>query len=107
MAISGRVPLLLLLGLVPVVLRPAMGTTWLWLLVVVVAVGLDWLAAPRPEALRLERRPLSSVRTGYPTTTTLVATNAGRRTLRGVVRDAWQPTRRRHRQPAPGPADGR
>ncbi len=92
MAISGRVPLLLLLGLVPVVLRPVMGTTWLWLLVVVVVVGLDWLAAPSPDALRLERRPLSSVRTGYPTTTTLVATNGGRRSLRGVVRDAWQPT---------------
>ncbi len=107
MAISGRVPLLLLLGLVPVVLRPAMGTTWLWLLVVVVVVGLDWLAAPRPDALRLERRPLSSVRTGYPTTTTLVATNAGRasparRGARCLAADG-----RGTRKPPPGPASGR
>jgi uncharacterized protein (DUF58 family) len=91
-AISGRVPLLLLLGLVPVVLRPTMGTTWLWFLVVLVTVGLDWLLAPRPDALGLQRRPLTTVRMGYPTATTLVADNPGPRTLNGVVRDAWQPT---------------
>jgi uncharacterized protein (DUF58 family) len=92
MAISGRVPLLLLLGLVPVVLRPTMGTMWLWVLVVVATVGLDWLLAPRPDGLDLERRPIAPVRTGSPTSTTLVAGNPGPRTLSGVVRDAWQPT---------------
>ncbi len=92
MAISGRVPLLLLLGVVAVLLRPQMSTTWLWLLVVVVAVVVDWALAPRPDSVALARRPLSSVRTGYPTSTVLVAGNAGRRALHGLIRDAWQPT---------------
>ncbi|MEO5853365.1 MAG: DUF58 domain-containing protein [Nocardioides sp.] len=92
MTISGRVCLLLLLGLVPVVLRPTMGTMWLWVLVVLVTVLLDWLLAPRPEALTVERRPLESVRTGSPTSTTLIAANPTGRRLRGVLRDAWQPT---------------
>ncbi|MGI8644852.1 MAG: DUF58 domain-containing protein [Nocardioides sp.] len=92
MAISGRVPLLLLLGLLPVVLRPTMGTMWLWFLVVVLTTAVDWLLAPRPDALTLARRPMSSVRMGYPSSTTLVTENPSRRTVRGVVRDAWQPT---------------
>ena len=41
MAITGRVPLLLLLGVVAVVLRPAVSTMWLWVLVVLLLVGLD------------------------------------------------------------------
>jgi hypothetical protein len=49
MVISGRVPLLLLLGLLPVVLRPAMGTVWLWvtyaLLVLVAPFAVVALAA--------------------------------------------------------------
>ena len=92
MAISGRVPLLLLAGIVPVLLRPAMSTMWLWLLLVVLATLADWLAAPRPESARLSRLPLESVRMGHPTSTTLVVEAAGRRRLRGVVRDAWQPS---------------
>ncbi|HWO51428.1 MAG TPA: hypothetical protein VNN23_07520 [Ornithinibacter sp.] len=51
MAISGRVPLLVLLGLVPVVLRPTFGTMWLWLLAVALVVAVDFLLAPRPEVL--------------------------------------------------------
>jgi uncharacterized protein (DUF58 family) len=101
MAISGRVPLLLLLGVVGVLLRPQMSTVWLWLLVVLVVVLVDWALAPRPESVTLERRPLASVRTGYPTSTILVAANSGRRRVHGVARDAWQPTagasRNRHR----------
>ncbi len=92
MAISGRVPLLLLLGLVPVVLRPSTGTVWLWLLLVLLLVGLDLLLAPRPGTLTLERRPTPSTRTGNPAETVLLVGNAGSRVARGVVRDAWQPS---------------
>jgi uncharacterized protein (DUF58 family) len=92
MSISGRVPLLLLLGLVPVVLRPAMSTVWLWCLVVAALALLDWLLAPRPERLVLERLAVGTVRLGYPTSTTLVVDNPTDRTLTGVLRDAWQPT---------------
>jgi uncharacterized protein (DUF58 family) len=92
MAISGRVPLLLLLGLVPVVLRPSLSTVWLWLLLVLLLVLADWALAPRPSGLNGSRSPTEAVRTGHPTQTTLHVTNASRRRIRGLLRDAWQPT---------------
>jgi uncharacterized protein (DUF58 family) len=92
MALSGRVPLLLLIGLLPVVLRPTMGTVWLWVLAVVVLTLVDWLLAPRPAGLSLTRRPLATVRLGRPTETVLVAVNGSSHRLRARVRDAWQPT---------------
>ena len=58
-SISGRVPLLLLLGAAAVVLRPEMSTMWLWVLAVALLVGLDLLLAPPPAALALERAPAS------------------------------------------------
>jgi uncharacterized protein (DUF58 family) len=92
MALSGRVPLLLLLGLLPVALRPTLSTVWLWLLVVVVLTLVDWALASRPDGLSLARRPLGTVRLGQPTESVLVATNGSRRPMRALVRDAWQPT---------------
>ncbi len=92
MVISGRVPLLLLLGLAPVVLRPAMSTVWLWVLVVLVLSLLDWLLAPLPAALSFVRRPVGTVRMGYPTETLLLVSNTSGRRVRALVRDAWQPT---------------
>jgi uncharacterized protein (DUF58 family) len=92
MAISGRVPLLVLLGLVPVVLRPSFGTMWLWLLAVTLVVLADWLLAPRPESLEITRRPTEPVRMTYPTSSTLLVVNPSSRTVAGVLRDAWQPT---------------
>jgi uncharacterized protein (DUF58 family) len=91
-SISGRVPLLLLLGVGAILLRPEMSTMWLWVLAVLLLVGVDLLLAPAPSALALERPPVGSVRLGDPTATSLVATNGSRRRLYGVVRDAWQPT---------------
>jgi uncharacterized protein (DUF58 family) len=92
MVVSGRVPLLLLLGLVPVVLRPGQSTVWLWVLLVTVLVLADWYAAPRPSALELTRPPVGTVRLGHPTETALVTTNTGRRGVHALLRDAWQPT---------------
>ncbi|HET8959825.1 DUF58 domain-containing protein [Nocardioides sp.] len=92
MALSGRLPLLLLLGLVPVVLRPSMGTVWLWVLLVVVLTLVDWALAPRPARLSLARRPLGTVRLGQPAEAVLVAANHSPRRMRALVRDAWQPT---------------
>jgi len=101
MAITGRFVLLLLLGLVPVVLRPDLDTVWLWLPVVLAVGFADWLLAPRPTALNFERPPTAQVRQGEPTTTTLVTTNVTRRRVVARVRDAWQPragaTDNRHR----------
>ena len=92
MAISGRVPLLLLLGLLPVVLRPALSTVWLWVLAVTLVTLVDWAVAPRPTNVSIVRRPVGTVRLGQPTDTVLVASNDGGRRLRGLLRDSWQPT---------------
>ncbi len=92
MAISGRVALLLLIGLVPVVLRPAGSTVWLWLLLVALAGLVDWWRAPSVARVGLERVPTSPVRLGDPTSTEVVARHRGGRPLRLLVRDAWQPS---------------
>jgi uncharacterized protein (DUF58 family) len=107
MAISGRVPLLVLLGLVPVVLRPVMSTVWLWMLVVLLLSAADWLLAPRPTALSFVRQPLGPVRLGAPSETTVMVTNDSKRRVRALLRDAWQPTagasdNRRRLRLAPG-----
>src|SRR5690606_15039966 len=92
MALTGRVPLLVLLGLVPVVLRPSDGTVWLWLLAVLLLVAVDWLLAPRPAGLEVSRRPPGTVRLGDAAESVLVVHNAGSRAIRTVIRDAWQPS---------------
>jgi uncharacterized protein (DUF58 family) len=101
MVITGRVPLLLLLGLLPVVARPAIGTVWLWLLVVAVLVVADLLLAPRPASLTVTRDPVGVVRLGHPAASVLRVANPGNRRVRALVRDAWQPsagaTGNRHR----------
>jgi len=92
MAVTGRVPLLLLLGVVAVVLRPGTSTVWLWVLAVGLLVGADILLAPSPSRLVLERPPVGTVRLGEPVETRLIATNQARRRVRGLLRDAWQPS---------------
>src|SRR4051794_2695682 len=92
MSISGRVPLLLLLGVGAILLRPEMSTMWLWVLAVLLLICVDLLLAPPPGALALERPSVGSVRLGDPTATTLLATSSSSRRLHGIVRDAWQPT---------------
>ncbi len=92
MAISGRVPFLILLGMIPVVLRPVMSTVWLWLLVVALLCLADWLLAPRPTVLSFVRSPLGSVRLGQPAGTTVTVSNESERRVLATIRDAWQPT---------------
>jgi uncharacterized protein (DUF58 family) len=101
MAITGRVPLLLVLGLAAVVLRPSGSTVWLWLLAVVVLASLDLLLAPSLRDVTVERLPPGRVRAGHEGSSTLAVENAGRRPAALLVRDAWQPSagasRNRHR----------
>ncbi|HEU5039096.1 MAG TPA: DUF58 domain-containing protein [Nocardioides sp.] len=92
MAISGRVPLLLLLGVVAVVLRPSQGTVWLWVLAVALLVGVDLLLAPSPTVLSMTRPAVGTVRLGHPCETRLLVVNESRRRVRGLLRDAWQPS---------------
>ena len=92
MVISGRVPLLLLLGVGAVVLRPSASTLLLWLLAVLVLVGIDLVLTPRPGAVSLTRRGPGTVRLGDPASSVLVAANGSSRSLRLQIRDAWQPS---------------
>jgi uncharacterized protein (DUF58 family) len=95
-AITGRVPLLLLLGLVAVLLRPGASTVLLWLLVVAVLVGADLLIAPSPRSVTVERVPPGRVRVGHDAESVLVLGNPGGRPATLLVRDAWQPSAGAH-----------
>jgi uncharacterized protein (DUF58 family) len=92
MALTGRAPLLLLLGLVPVVLRPAASTVWIWLGLVTLMLVLDWAMAVRPSKVTMVRGRSEQVRLGEPATTTITAENTAGRRVVALVRDAWQPT---------------
>jgi uncharacterized protein (DUF58 family) len=96
MTITSRVPVLLLLGLVAVVLRPAMSTTWLWVLTVLALAGLDLALAASPGVVRLDRLPTGRVRVGSDTVSTLAIENTGKDRVSLLVRDAWQPTAGAH-----------
>ena len=106
MALTGRTVLLVLLGAVPLVIWPGRAVQLGWLALVAVAVVVDLLLAGSPRELRLERSGPPSVRAGEPVDATLVVTNTGRRRVRGLLRDAWQPSAgavsSRHRVDVPG-----
>ncbi|WP_337063162.1 DUF58 domain-containing protein [Kineococcus sp. G2] len=92
MALTGRAPLLVLVGLVAVALRPGWGVFWAWLAVCAVLIGLDAALAASPRSLSVQRAPLAAVRLGEPRTAELLVANTGGRRVRGVLRDAWQPS---------------
>lgn len=92
MVLTWRVPVLVLLGLPLVLLRPSAGTAWTWLALTVLLVALDVVLAPSPTTLDVVRRGSARVRVGERTSTTLVVSSTGRRTFRGALRDAWQPS---------------
>jgi len=92
MVITWRVPVLVLLGIGVVLLRPQGSTVLFWLALVVVLVLADLLLAPSTRLLSVVRRATGPVRQGQPTTTVLAVHNTGTRAIRGAVRDAWQPS---------------
>jgi len=92
MVITWRVPVLVLVGIGVVLLRPQGSTVLFWLALVVVLVLADLLLAPSTRLLSVVRRATGPVRQGQPTTTVLAVHNTGTRAIRGAVRDAWQPS---------------
>lgn len=92
MALTGRAALLMLLGAVPVALAPGWATLLGWLAVLTAAVLLDLALAGSPRALQVQRDPVPPVRLGEPVQAGLVLANPGRRAVRGLLRDAWQPS---------------
>ncbi len=97
MTVSGWFVALVAVGVVPVVmLGSATGEPGLvlgaWLLFVVAIGVLDILLAASPRILVLARSIPARTRLGETVTSQLFLANPGRRTLRGIVRDAWQPS---------------
>lgn len=97
MALTGRFVLLVALGVVPVVLlgsttAAAFGVLGGWLLLVMLLGGVDLALAASPRRLAVSRVLPARVRLGEAVTSELYLTNEGPRRLRGVVRDAWQPS---------------
>ena len=97
MYLTGRAPLLLALGALPLVLLSTAGVAaWavlaLWLLLWVLLVTIDVALTPSASALSVHRVLAERVRLGERVTEELWLTNPGRRTVRALVRDAWQPT---------------
>jgi uncharacterized protein (DUF58 family) len=92
MTLTGRVPLLLLLGIAALAVRPAAGTAAWWVIAVLILVVLDALLAARPASLSLTRRAAGQVRLGESSSSVLTVVNPGSRRVRGLLRDAWQPS---------------
>src|ERR1019366_5945455 len=80
-ALTGRAPALLLLGMIAVVLQPTMATVWIWWLVTACAIGLDLLLAPSPGKLVISRDRVHQVRLGVSGSTTLWLTHPTPRRL--------------------------
>ncbi|WP_210506711.1 DUF58 domain-containing protein [Naasia sp. SYSU D00057] len=97
MAVTGRFVLLVLAGVVPVLLlslaTEAGGWALLgWLLLAVVLGVADLAAAASPRSVLLARDVPARIRLGETARARLFVTNTGSRTLRALVRDAWQPS---------------
>ncbi|NIH85346.1 DUF58 domain-containing protein [Amycolatopsis granulosa] len=93
MAITGKVGLLALVGVVPVAMGlPSWTGVLLVLGVLAVAVAVDVLLAAPVRGLTFARSGPAVVRLGETAEVTLWVTNPGKRPLRGVLRDAWPPS---------------
>ncbi|MEO6201294.1 MAG: DUF58 domain-containing protein, partial [Cryobacterium sp.] len=97
MAITGRFVALCALGVVPIVLLgrsvpAAFGVLALWVVAVLFLGIVDLLLAASPRRIALERDLPGRVRLGETVESRLYLTNTGTRMLRGVARDAWQPS---------------
>jgi uncharacterized protein (DUF58 family) len=92
MALTGRAALVALIATLAVLL---LRTTAGLLLVdglILVAIAADLLLAASIGQLRLDRSGDTRILLGQQGTVSLTIRNAGRRRLRGVVRDGWQPS---------------
>ncbi|MET0843933.1 MAG: DUF58 domain-containing protein [Mycetocola sp.] len=97
MTVSGRFVALVAFGIVPVIsIGTATGEPGLvlgcWLLFAIALGILDLVLAASPRVLVPSRSLPARTRLGETVESELYLANPGTRTLRGVVRDAWQPS---------------
>ncbi|MGQ0632018.1 MAG: DUF58 domain-containing protein [Sporichthyaceae bacterium] len=96
MALTGRAALAALGGAALVL---GVGSAWaVWAVnaVLLAAIGIDLIRAGKVADLHIERTLAPSVRLGETTGETLRVVNTGQRRVRGVLRDAWQPSAGAH-----------
>jgi uncharacterized protein (DUF58 family) len=92
MALSGWFVLLLAFGIVPVVATGDPIVLAGWVVFVALLGALDLLLAGSARAVIVSRDLPARVRLGETVRASIILTNPGRRTIRGIVRDAWQPS---------------
>lgn len=92
MAVSGWFVVLLAVGTVPVVVLGGWPGVLLWIALILTVVVIDLLVAGSPRKLQYAREVPARVRLGESVAADLFVTNIGRRTVHGVLRDAWQPS---------------
>lgn len=92
MFITGWTVLLSALGAIPATWIQERTFAWVWVLGVMVLALLDAVLALRPTDVGVRRETMRAVRLTESTTARVLVTNLGRRKLRGIIRDAWQPS---------------
>jgi uncharacterized protein (DUF58 family) len=92
MALTGRAPLLALLGLLPVAVLPSGWTVLALLLVLALLAAVDVALAAPVSSLQLSRSGATGCRLGTQAEVHLSVVNAGTRPMRGLLRDAWVPS---------------
>ncbi|HEU4666705.1 MAG TPA: DUF58 domain-containing protein [Arthrobacter sp.] len=92
MAVSGRFVLLVLLGVVPVLVLPGWGAVLLVAAALGALAAVDLLLAGSLRPVHVLRSEPGNVTLHAEVDAVLRVQNDGRRRLRGVLRDAWQPS---------------
>ncbi|MBC7725715.1 MAG: DUF58 domain-containing protein [Burkholderiaceae bacterium] len=92
MAVSGWFVGLVALGILPVLVFGNGLALAGWLVFVLLVAVIDISFAGSPRLVTLGRELPARIRLGESATSVLTITNTGRRTLRGTVRDGWQPS---------------
>ena len=106
MALSGWFVALVVAGILPTIITGEPWVAAVWVLGTILLGLLDLLLAGSPRQVHLARELPGRVRLGESAASVLTLTNTGRRTVRGIVRDGWQPSAgaRPNRQPIAIPA---
>lgn len=92
MSITSRLVMLALLGIVPVILYPGPVSILVWLGLLVLGCAVDLALAASPRKIGVERSLPESVRLTEQCYSSLTLRNHSGRTLRGWVREGWQPS---------------
>lgn len=97
MFVSGRLALLIGLGVVPVVALAMVGVpVWVavagWLVLCGILLAIDVALAASARQITVTRRVPARARMDEPIDASVALHNHGARTLHALVRDAWQPT---------------